>query len=182
MNQIVQINGCPLIVRDHKGQRVVTTADVANLHKVSDNVIRQNFKRNRRHFVEGEDYFIIIGTQTGSDNLSLPKTYFTESGYLMLVKSLRDDLAWEIQRALVNGYFKAGNLEKLLAMMGEDIRKLVRYRGMGLTQRETGKLLDMSKDRVGEIEARLKEIGYVAPDLNGTRFKKKVTGSTWRFR
>ena len=182
MNQFIQIKDCPLKVRDHNGQRVVTTADVATLHKVPENTIRQNFKRNKRRFIDGVDYFIEHSTQIGSDSLSLNKAYFTESGYLMLVKSLRDDLAWGIQRALVNGYFKAGNLEKLLAMMGEDIRKLVRYRGMGLTQRETGKLLDMSKDRVGEIEARLKEIGYVAPDLNGTRFKKKVTGSTWRFR
>lgn len=30
----------------------------------------------------------------------------TESGYLMLVKSFRDDLAWGVQRALVNSYFK----------------------------------------------------------------------------
>lgn len=30
----------------------------------------------------------------------------TESGYLMLVKSFNDDLAWQVQRCLVNAYFK----------------------------------------------------------------------------
>jgi hypothetical protein len=30
----------------------------------------------------------------------------TESGYLMLVKSFTDDLAWDVQRQLVNTYFK----------------------------------------------------------------------------
>ena len=30
----------------------------------------------------------------------------TEQGYLMLVKSFTDDLAWTVQRQLVNGYFK----------------------------------------------------------------------------
>lgn len=30
----------------------------------------------------------------------------TESGYLMLVKSFTDDLAWKVQRELVNSYFK----------------------------------------------------------------------------
>ena len=30
----------------------------------------------------------------------------TESGYLMLVKSFTDDLAWQVQRQLVNTYFR----------------------------------------------------------------------------
>lgn len=33
----------------------------------------------------------------------------TESGYLMLVKSFTDDLAWEVQRKLVKSYFKAAD-------------------------------------------------------------------------
>lgn len=34
-------------------------------------------------------------------------TLITESGYLMLVKSFTDDLAWQVQRQLVNSYFRA---------------------------------------------------------------------------
>lgn len=33
-------------------------------------------------------------------------TLITESGYLMLVKSFTDDLAWDVQRQLVNTYFR----------------------------------------------------------------------------
>lgn len=33
-------------------------------------------------------------------------TLITESGYLMLVKSFTDDLAWDVQRQLVNSYFR----------------------------------------------------------------------------
>lgn len=33
-------------------------------------------------------------------------TLITESGYLMLVKSFTDDLAWKVQRELVNFYFR----------------------------------------------------------------------------
>lgn len=33
-------------------------------------------------------------------------TLLTESGYLMLVKSFTDDLAWDVQRQLVNSYFR----------------------------------------------------------------------------
>jgi len=34
-------------------------------------------------------------------------TLLTESGYLLLVKTFTDDLAWEIQRKLVNSYFRS---------------------------------------------------------------------------
>ena len=33
-------------------------------------------------------------------------TLLTESGYLMIVKSLNGDIAWKVQRQLVNSYFK----------------------------------------------------------------------------
>lgn len=39
----------------------------------------------------------------------------TEQGYLMLVKSFTDDLAWEVQRQLVNTYFKASDFMKNLS-------------------------------------------------------------------
>ena len=46
-------------------------------------------------------------------------TLITESGYLMLVKSFTDDLAWEVQRELVKGYFRVkkslSGAEQLLA-------------------------------------------------------------------
>ncbi len=34
-------------------------------------------------------------------------TLITESGYYMLVKSFTDDLSWDVQRQLVNTYFRA---------------------------------------------------------------------------
>jgi len=169
MNELMQVNGCPLIIREVNGQRVVTNSDIAALHKVSEATIRQNFKRHRSRFVEGVDYFIEDNKQSLRDNLSHPTNYFTETGYLMLVKSLNGDLAWQMQRALVNSYFRVGKLEKLLSYMSPIIQKVVYYRGLGLTQRETGKLLDMSKDQVGEIERRLKGVGYVAPNFSSRK-------------
>jgi hypothetical protein len=38
----------------------------------------------------------------------------TESGYLMLVKSLQDDLAWKVQRELVNNYFRTKKVGQVL--------------------------------------------------------------------
>ena len=44
---------------------------------------------------------------------------FTESGYLMLVKTFTDDLSWDIQRQLVKGYFK---LKELKSSVDKDKR------------------------------------------------------------
>jgi len=44
---------------------------------------------------------------------------FTESGYLMLVKTFTDDLSWQIQRQLVKGYFK---LKELKSSVDKDKR------------------------------------------------------------
>lgn len=33
-------------------------------------------------------------------------TYITKSGYLMISKVFDDDIAWEVQRKLVNSYFR----------------------------------------------------------------------------
>ena len=38
-------------------------------------------------------------------------TLITESGYYMLVKSFTDDLSWDVQRQLVNSYFKVSKPE-----------------------------------------------------------------------
>jgi len=65
---------------------------------------------NRKHFIENEDYFLLNREEALSTKfvLSAPTglTLITESGYLMLVKSFTDDLAWEVQRQLVNNYFR----------------------------------------------------------------------------
>lgn len=73
-----------------------------------------NFFRNRERFIEGEDFFKISAKQFrktyGYDTISEKTTndvyLITESGYLMLVKSFTDDLAWTVQRELVKSYFR----------------------------------------------------------------------------
>ncbi|OSM07623.1 hypothetical protein MAIT1_05002 [Magnetofaba australis IT-1] len=62
----------------------------------------------------------------------------TQSGYLMLVKSFTDDLAWRVQRELVNRYFHAAPVStahqaylmaKAIWEQDEQIRCLERVNG-----------------------------------------------------
>ncbi len=139
MTKIMQINklqdeASTIPAREIKGQRVVSYKQIAELHQIDTNNLQRNFNRNKSRFIEGTDYFKIKEQTSVVDNLSTWKYYFTESGYLMLVKSLTDDLSWEVQRMLVNSYFRASILDRVIEFLPIEVRKMIRYRKMGLTQ------------------------------------------------
>lgn len=48
-------------------------------------------------------------------------TFITESGYLMLAKSFTDDLSWTVQRGLVNSYFRAKDMLKIVQMLSNEV-------------------------------------------------------------
>ncbi|CAM2079294.1 MAG: KilA-N DNA-binding domain-containing protein [uncultured Clostridium sp.] len=113
-NQIVKINNTDLSVKEFNGQRVVTFKDIDMLHERVQGTAKRNFNENKKHLIKDVDYFSIKGNdlrelkQSTNFVLSNAKEIIllTESGYLMLVKSLQDDLAWKVQRELVNNYFR----------------------------------------------------------------------------
>ena len=98
-------------VKMYNGQRVVTFKDVDDVHKRTDGTASRNFRKNKKHFIDGIDF--IRRNSSNEENSSIinvpPKgiILLTESGYLMVVKSFTDDLSWEVQRKLVNEYFKS---------------------------------------------------------------------------
>lgn len=108
--QLVKINNTDLLVKEFNGQRVVTFKDIDMLHERIEGTADRNFRENKKHFIENEDYFVLKKNQNNEiRGLEIPNrgiTLLTESGYLMLVKSLQDDLAWQVQRELVNNYFR----------------------------------------------------------------------------
>lgn len=107
MNQIC-INEQPVEIKEWRGQRVVTFKDIDRVHQRADGTARKRFHDNRKRFVENEDFFV-IKPMSEKRTLKIPPkglTVLTEMGYLMLVKSFTDDLAWKVQRALVNNYFR----------------------------------------------------------------------------
>lgn len=120
MAELVKIEDTELSIREYNGQRVVTFRDIDEVHQRPSGTAKRSFGANKKRFILNVDYFELtrkeFGTKfapeekiIGNPNL---KTYLlTESGYLMIVKSLTDDLAWNVQRQLVNGYFAARNMQ-----------------------------------------------------------------------
>lgn len=122
MNELQTINDVAITVKEHKGVRVVTFKDIDAVHGRPDGTARRNFNTNKSHLIDGEDYFVRNSYEAQNEfGIAAPNglTLITESGYLMLVKSFTDDLAWEVQRELVKGYFRVkkslSGAEQLLA-------------------------------------------------------------------
>ncbi len=95
-----------------RGQAVVNYEMVSKVHGVDINVIRNAYSRNASHFEEGVDTWVIEGKelQLLSDSIMLrdrvpSMRVFTEMGYYLLVKPLRDETAWRVQREMGKAYF-----------------------------------------------------------------------------
>ncbi len=96
MNSI-SINNNSIERKLYNNQPVVTFKDIDLVHERVSGTARRNFYKNQKHFIENEDYYLVTIENAKCTNFS---------GYLMLVKSFTDDLAWQVQRQLVNSYFR----------------------------------------------------------------------------
>ena len=131
MNDIVKIEDTEMQIREYGGQRVVTFKDIDMVHKRPDGTSKNAFKRNKKHLVENEDYVILKPKvhETYFRNIVVPNrgiTVLTESGYLLLVKVFDDELAWKVQRQLVNSYFRLKEIDG--QFQPQDERPQIGYR------------------------------------------------------
>lgn len=132
MNNLVTIGNTQFTAKTLNGKPVLTFRDIDTIHHRPEGSASRNFRSNRQRFIEGEDYFKItpdefrqaIGDMDSRQQNDV--TLFTESGYLMIVKSFTDDWAWEVQRRLVKTYFRAKELaaEKPKPMSANDLFEL----------------------------------------------------------
>lgn len=154
--EMVVIEGQRMPIRVFDGQRVVTLADIDRVHNRPEGTAKRNFSENRKHFIENIDFYVAkpsdfekyeIRTLENIPNRGL--TLLTETGYLMIVKSFTDDLAWSVQRQLVSTYFKAKEIiqsvQKPLAPKNDFSTLCVQVNGIEET-------LDNFYDRLNALE------------------------------
>ncbi len=92
---LVTIHNTQLPIVEYLGQRVVTLAMIDQVHERPEGTARRNFNEHRDKLIEGEDYFVRNSSEARQMGFVAPNglSLLTEQGYLMLVKSLTDDLA-----------------------------------------------------------------------------------------
>lgn len=111
-NTLVESNNTTLWIKEYQGQRVITFKDIDRVHKRLEGTARKAFNRNKEKFIENKDYFILTRDKPmsflGTISTIPPKgiILITESSYYLLAKIFNDTLAWEVQRKLIDVYFK----------------------------------------------------------------------------
>ncbi|WP_395275219.1 ORF6N domain-containing protein [Enterobacter hormaechei] len=129
----VTINNKQLPAVEYRGQRVVTLAMIDEVHQRPEGTASAAYLRNKERFVEGIDTYLIEYSENNvlrPFNVDVPfrgLRVFTETGYLMLTKPFNDDLAWQVQRDLVNSYFRTRapltEIEMIAAMAADAVRQ-----------------------------------------------------------
>jgi hypothetical protein len=110
MNITVQNTSLPLV--EYLKQRVVTFAMIDKAHRRPKGTAKDAFNRNRRRFIDGIDTYLIDYSQKNvlhTFGIRVPPRglrVLTESGYLLLTKPFDDDLSWQVQRQLIDAYFR----------------------------------------------------------------------------
>lgn len=150
----MNINGMLLAVKEFNNRRVVTFKDIDRVHQRDEGIAKRNFTNNKKHFIENDDFYRVCRKDVG---VKFTSTYgfkekapsgilITESGYLMLVKSFTDDLAWTVQRELVNNYFRV----KETTPTPVDSPIVMNYRNIPvITCRELGKFSYVEPTKIG---------------------------------
>lgn len=102
---------------EQNGQRVLTTAQLAEAYGTSKSTINTNFNRNKSRYAEGKHFFFLEGAELRAFKKHLTNCkelnqvaklcLWTERGALLHAKSLNTDKAWEVYDFLVEHYFRA---------------------------------------------------------------------------
>lgn len=136
MQIVVNNTATDLIIKEYKHQRVITFKDIDELHQRAEGTAGRNFRENRDNFIEGVDYFYLVGEElkklkattkfVGPYDSQL--VLITQTGYPMLTKSMNDPLSWSVQRELVNKYFntnyKPMTIEQMMIHQLQDMESV----------------------------------------------------------
>lgn len=162
MNEVISINGMNIQIKEYQGQRVVTFRDIDEIHGRADGTARRNYYKNQDRFIDGKDFFVRNSYEAKSEyGIVSPNglTLITESGYLMLVKSLTDDLSWTVQRQLVDTYFRV-KTDPMLDLIKNDPIMQLRYSQLQMEER-----IKANESKTQLIESRLNSIDGI--DIQG---------------
>lgn len=190
MNNLVKINDTDLVVKEFNEQRIVTLKEIDQVHNRPEGTASRNFLENKKYLKEGEDYFIVSKSLNNEiRGLEIPNrglTIITESGYLMLVKSFQDELAWEVQRKLVNSYFRGNqfnNLSKELQAIFQLDHKQQKFETR-LDKLENNTTIDFGQQRNLQVLAQKTVLqiigGKETPVYKDKPTRSKVFSSLWK--
>ncbi|ELW7495004.1 ORF6N domain-containing protein [Salmonella enterica] len=113
--ELTPVSARDLQIIEYRGQRVVTTEHLAAGYGATEQMITNNFNRNKSRFIEGKHYFKLTGgdvdiLRNSFRGLQISRkarslTLWTERGAANHAKMLETDQAWNYHEDLVEFYF-----------------------------------------------------------------------------
>ncbi|MDB4278753.1 ORF6N domain-containing protein [Deltaproteobacteria bacterium] len=115
---VVVVQGVDIHQLEYKGQKVLTTKQLAELLTTTENALRNNFSRNKLQFQEGVHYIKLTGEELRAFSLSIADSdlqnigskarsfvLWTAKGSIAHVKITDSPKAWSIYHDMVKVYF-----------------------------------------------------------------------------
>lgn len=144
---------------EQSGQRVLTTAQLAESYGATSEKISYNFNYNKERYKEGKHFIALAGEekrdfvnhheiQDGSKNAKVLYLW-TEKGAWLHAKSLNTDQAWDAYEMLVDEYYKIIEQPKLPTNFKEALVILLET----VEQKEQLEIANKKKDQIiGEMK------------------------------
>jgi hypothetical protein len=176
--QKILINGQEIEQIFYKDVAVATCEQIATWHGVSVYNVHRAYQRHVEEFVEGEDVFRLDFAEANQLELRVQVSpngllLFSEGGYLLLVKTMRDKLAWRVYRAMREAYFRERTRQQLSPWEQAHVH-LTNLMGVGYQKLE-GLILSARQDAMAhtdsveqKFDARIKD----EQEANDKHFKR----------
>lgn len=147
-----------LKIVEYQNQRVLTTQQLAESYETTNQIITNNFNRNKNRYVVGKHFIALEGAekkqfinlnQIELGSIKKAKTIYlwTERGVFLHAKSLNTDKAWEVYESLLEHYFNTNEQKTALPTNPMDILKLT-YEALNQTNEAVAK----HNQRITELE------------------------------
>lgn len=116
MQEIVKVNDKQVVAVEWNGERVITTAQLADVYETSADNVRVNFNNNKERFLEGRHYYLLKGEELRNFKNNVKDIYAVKSNINQLYlwtrrgasrhcKILDTNKAWEQFDCLEENYF-----------------------------------------------------------------------------
>lgn len=114
--EVVNVNDKQILAVEWNGERVITTAQLADVYETSVDNVRVNFNNNKTRFIEGKHYYLLKGEELRAFKNNVNDIYavkaninqlylWTKRGASRHCKILDTEKAWEQFDCLEENYF-----------------------------------------------------------------------------
>lgn len=177
MNQLEKVKSLEPV--EYESERVLTTAQLAELFETETDNLKCNFRRNQGRFIEGKHFYKLEGQalqdfKNSVANCSLvqkntPSLYlWTERGAMRHSKMLNTDVAWDMFELLEENYFNHKKPMTMEEVIAQSANALVEHkRQLRKLESEQHELKSLQEKQSAELETLNKRID----NLNGTNIE-----------